>query len=451
MKILFRVLASSLLLLALLLLVNCTGAPGCPQASFGGGAACGPGGNGSFGNGGGGGGGGGGATPAAFVYAVDQTGGSSGTSSTGTIDGFDLSTSAASFVALTNYTAPQVPIDNPGQAMVVVQKQFVYALFDTTNQLFGWSVNSQSGALTSLNNFPITVGNLPNTAYNQYNITSDPGGNYLFVAQTGFNTILVYTVNSTTGALTLAQTVLTPIEPGNLTTDGLGKYLYVCEDVSGHTGFEVLAYVIGTGGTLSPVPGTFNFPMWQLQGDPTGNYLIGTTGKTALLAGADDNHLYVFSINRTTNPGAISQVSTAITSYSPFNIVVSPPSSNEEFVYSFSINDTAAAYNAIEGYQLNTTTSGSVTAGSLTKLSNSPFLSLANSGAIGLWGQFDQSGQNLVVYSNTGAINLFDEFVTGTGAVTLTPLSVDTSGNLTQPITTPASLVTPGYWVVTDP
>jgi len=35
--------------------------------------------------------------------------------------------------------------------------------------------------------------------------------------------------------------------------------------------------------------------------------------------------------------------------------------------------------------------------------------------------------------------------------VTLTALSVGSNGVLTQPITTPATLVTPGYWVVTDP
>jgi hypothetical protein len=446
MKILFRVLKSLLMVLALLLLASCTGAPGCPQAGFGNSTACGPGGPGSFGNGGGGGGGGGSATPTAFAYAVDETGGTSGTSSTGTVDGYDLSDSGASFDAITNFTAPPIPIDSPGVAMIVVQKQFVYALFDTASAIYGWSVDSKTGALTALANFPVTLAlNLPNTAYNQYNVTTDPGGNYLFIAQTGANDIQVFSINSTTGALTPVQTVVTPIEPGNLTTDGLGKYLYACEDISGHTGFQVVAYVIGTGGTLTAVPGTFNFPMWQLQGDASGNYLIGTTGKTQSLFGSDDPTLYVFSITTSgTNQGAISQVGTVTTQYSPFNIAVSPTSSGQEFVYSFSINDAATAYNAIEGYQLD------ISNGTLSAVPGSPFTTLATAGATGLWGQLDQSGGNLVVFSNTGTTDFFDELI-GTGPFTLIPLSVASNGSLSQTIKTPATLVTPGYWVVTDP
>jgi 6-phosphogluconolactonase len=442
MKSLYRLLLSLLALLATLLLMNCSGAPGCPQAGFGSSTPCAPGGGGGLGTGGGGGGGGGGGpTPAAFAYAVDTQGGATGTGANGTIDGYDLSTSAGTFAAIPSFAAPSIVPNNAGNAMIVAQKQFVYALFDGTNVIYGWSIDSKTGALTALTNFPFTaVTALPNVAYNQYNVTTDPAGNFLFVASTGLNQILVYSINSGTGALTLVQALTTP-EPGNLTTDGLGKYLYVCENVSGHAGFDVQAYSIGTGGTLTAVPGTFNFPMWQLQGDASGNYLIGTTGSTAMLSGADDDHLYVFSINTSTNPGAITQVGSIVTQFSPFNIAVSPPASGAEFVYSFSMNDTATAYNNIEGYSLNITT------GALTALTNSPFSTVG----MGLWGQFDQSGANLVVYSNTASIPFFDGLALGTGPVTLIPLSVDSSGNLTQPIAAPAALVTPGYWVVTDP
>jgi hypothetical protein len=267
----------------------------------------------------------------------------------------------------------------------------------------------------------------------------------LFISQTNADAIQVYSISST-GALTAVQTVTTASAPGNMTTDGLGKYLYVCENVvNTHTGSQVLAYKIGSTGTLTAISGTFSFPMWQLQGDASGNYLIGTTGSTPFEDGVDDNHLYVFSINTTTNPGAITEVGSIVTEFSPFNIAVSPSASNEEFVYSFSVNDAGTVYNAIEGYQLNITT------GVLTALSGSPFTTLGptnSGGEIGLWGQFDQSGANLLVYANLGATNFIDEFI-GTSAI-LTPLSVDSSGNLTEPLTTPAPLVTPGYWVVTD-
>jgi 6-phosphogluconolactonase len=379
------------------------------------------------------------------VYAVDTQGGSGGTGANGTIDGYDLSTSATSFAAISSFSAPPIPAGDPGTAMVVVQKQFVYALFNGTSSIYGWSIDSTSGALTQLSGFPFTLATvLPAVPYNQYNVTTDPAGNFLFIAQSS-GTLLVYSINSTSGALTAVQTLTPPAEPGNLTTDGLGHYLYVCDNGTSHSGTQVLAYSIGSTGTLTAVPGTFNFPMWQLRGDPTGAFLIGTSGNTELLTGADDDQLYVFSINTTAgspNAGAITEVGTVATQYSPFNIAVSPPASGSEFVYSFSVNDLATGYNAIEGYQLDIST------GALTAIAGSPFITGVGTG---LWGQFDQSGANLVVYGNTGAPSFYDELTLATGPVTLTPLSVGSDGVLTQPITAPATLVTPGYWVVTDP
>jgi 6-phosphogluconolactonase (cycloisomerase 2 family) len=447
MRILHRVLASLLMMLALLLLASCSGAPGCPQAGFGNSTACGPGGLGGFGNGGGGGGGGGGATPAAFVYAVDTQGGASGTGANGTIDGFDLSTSAGTFTTISNFTAPQIPAGSPGVGMVVARKQFVYLLIQNgagTQGIYGWSINSSTGALTAIS--PVFLGlSLSIVNYNQYNMTTDPGGNFLYVADTQANEILVFTIDSTSGALTAGTPISLAVPPGCLTTDGQGKFLYVCVSNFQHGGStQILAYSIGTGGVLTALTGSpFSFTpgMWQLQGDASGKYLIGTSGNTQNLTGADDKHLYVFNIQQTgATTGALSQVTSFATQFSPFNIAVQPPSSNGELVYSFSVNDTATGYNAIEGYQLNTTT------GSLTALTNSPFSNGVPSSA---WGQFDQSGSNLLVYT-TNSTDSIDEIFSNGNLTQVTALSVSSSGNLTQPIS-PATLVTPGYWVVTDP
>jgi hypothetical protein len=215
-----------------------------------------------------------------------------------------------------------------------------------------------------------------------------------------------------------------------------------------HTGAEVLGYSIGDGTTnplgvlteLSSSPFAFN--MWQLQGDATGNYLVGTTGNSAApgfgLSNSDDLHLYVFSIQQTastTPAGTLTEVGTGFaTTYSPLNIAMQPPSSGGEFVYSFSVNDSGAAYNPIEGYQL--VTSGAQA--TLTPISGFPTSGIAT----GHWGQFDQSGAILFVYSS---ISNGTTIQTQLGA-----LSIDSSGIPTEP-TSPATLVTPGYWVGTDP
>jgi hypothetical protein len=64
--------------------------------------------------------------------------------------------------------------------------------------------------------------------------------------------------------------------------------------------------------------------------------------------------------------------------------------------------------------------------------------------AEGSWGQFDQSGDFLFVYSS------YTNESTGDVVTQLGPLDVGTGGALTQPIFT-LTLATPGFWVVTDP
>jgi 6-phosphogluconolactonase (cycloisomerase 2 family) len=431
MKSLYRVLLSLLVLAATLLLANCNGSYGC-RVTFGS-STCTPSGSGigSGGGGGTGGGGGGGGGVTAYAYAVNQN---------GAIGGYALNPTAGTFQLIPGFVGPPIPTNDLGVGMVVVNKQFLYTLFEngTDDGIYGWSINSKTGALTALGGFPMLLTlNLPMATFD-YNVTTDPAGKYLFIADSGLNQILVYSIDGTTGALTAVGTPVStvPIEPGNLTTDGLGRFLYVC-DATTHSGApEFAGYAIGSNGALTLIPGSpFQFsgaPVWQLQGDASGKYLVGTSGNTKSVSGFDDFHLYVFSINQTT--GAVTQVSGSpvSTTFSPFTIAMQPPSSGGEFVYSFSINDTATGFNGIEAYQLNTTTGG------LTAVNGSPFSGVF----LGQWGQFDQSGANLLVYS---------EIVSG-GVLTsgLGPLTVGASGGLTQPLS-PVTLATPGYWVVTDP
>jgi 6-phosphogluconolactonase len=281
--------------------------------------------------------------------------------------------------------------------------------------------------------------------FNQYILATNPTGTLLFVSDTELDEILVFSISST-GALTAVGTpIATPFEPGNLTTDGLGDYLYVTQSLGTGThigGTQLAAYSIGTGanlGVLTAVTGspfTLPVPMWQVEGDPSGNFLIGTSGNNLDFTGLDDLNLYVFSIQPTTGtaPGAIAQVtgSPFATTYSPFSIAVQPSSTNGEFVYSFSINDTDTGYNPVEGFQLNTTS------GALTELTGSPFSQLAS----GHWGQFDQSGAYLFVYSSS--------LVAGITSPQLGPLTVSSTGTLTQPIS-PVTFPADGYWAVTDP
>jgi 6-phosphogluconolactonase len=433
MKSLYRVLMSLLLMLATVFLVNCAGgAPGCPQVLFGS-STClsGSGGGTGFGGGGTGGGGGGSSSTTLYAYDIDQA---------GTIDGYTNSSSAGQMVAITNYTAPTIPVNAGGVGMVVAQKQYLYAGFGSTGQLYGWVIASD-GSLTAISGSPYTAPFLGfyGSGVGETDMTTDPGGTLLFISDTLQNEIYVYQIG-TNGVLTAAANspFAVPFEPMNLATDGLGKYLYAIDgNYTTHQGSEIAAYSIGSGGVLTPVVGSpfsgTGYNMWFVKGDPTGNFLIGTTGSWAFDGVPDDDHLYVFNITQTgTNAGAITPVTTSpfSTVYSPFGIAVQSDTGGN-LVYSVSINDTATGYNPVEGYSLSTS-------GTLTAVTGSPFTGVGN----GQWAQFDQSGAFLFVYQSY-------ENTAGQTITQLVPLSVASGGTLTQPLSN-LTLATPGFWVVTD-
>src|SRR5580698_657301 len=413
-------------------LAACGGSYNC-AVTFGS-SSCTPSGSGFGGGGtggtGGGGGGGGGAT--AFAYAVDQIGGTT----TGTMDGFELNVGAGTFAPISGFNAPLIPPADPSIGVVVAQQQFLYAAFASTNQIYGWSVDKTSGALTAVVGSPFSaayLGLVGVTGFNQLSMITNPAGTLLFVADAGNNEIWVYEIGlasgSTPGVLTLAPNSpfsTGTFQPWNMTTDGLGKYLYVTSLTADHQGTSVAGYSIGTGsseGTLAPVPGSpfFSTPsvaynMWEVQGEPSGNFLIGISGESvAAGAAADDNHLYVFKIQPSGSaPGAITPVANSpfATTYTPFNIAVQPVEANGEFVYSFSVNDSGAAYNPVEGYLLNTTN------GALTTIAGppgSPFSGVTSS----LFGQFAQSGDYLFFYGDVASPQLgVLTAAAGTGALT---------------------------------
>jgi 6-phosphogluconolactonase len=388
---------------------------------------CSSGGGGGGGIGTGGGGGGGGSSASAFAFAIDQT--------LGSIDGYTLAAGTSSFQATTGYVAPAIPPGDPGVGMVVVQKQFLYAVFGPENLIYGWSISS-TGTLTALAGFPVSPtptlsGTIPVTNYHQVSVIANPAGTLLFIAQALAGEILVFQVSST-GALTEGTPVLTGADsPINLGMDGLGKYLYVTEDpnLSTHTATKTAAYVIGATGTLTAVPGSpFACPMWQVQGDLSGAYVIGISGSSVALSGADDDHIYVFAINQTTGVLTAVAGSPFATTYSPFNLAVNPFG---EFAYTFSLNPSDTGNNPTEGFALNQGT------GAITVVPGSPFANLYTGGN----GQFDQSGAYL--FSHSGDLSLAT-------TVELAPLVTSTTGGLTQPFSN-VLLSTSGYWAVTDP
>ena len=426
MKIRARVLLSVLVMLATMFLANCS--PYSCDVTFGA-STCTPSGSGLGGGGGtGGGGGGGGSTPTALAYDIVQT---------GTVNGIAFSSTSSTLANISGFTAP-VPSSDPSSELVIAQKQYLYGIFPESQSLYAWTIDASTGDLRAVTNSPFTIAALGGMVFNGTNVNFsgvavNPAGTFLFIADAGNGEILTYQIG-TGGTLTAGPTVSTvgAVQPWNLAIDGLGKYLYVTEGIEGNGG-HVAAYSIYQGtGALTLVEAPFAYNIWELRGEPTGAYMIGISGNSVGVTGVADKSIHVFSIQPSgATAGALSEVSGSpfTTVYSPANIAVQPNTSNGSYVYSFSINDTFTGYNSIEGYALDTTS------GRLTAITVSPFRGVTASP----WGQFDQSGDYLFVYSNIssspqlGVLNV----TSGTGVLT--------ESASTLPLTTG------GYFAVTDP
>jgi hypothetical protein len=355
----------------------------------------------------------------AFVFAGD---------STGTIDSYTLSAAASTFAATSGYTGPTAPTNIPVAGMAVAQGLYLYAVYYEDGEILGWSIGS-NGSLTPIAGSPFSASYLLNSALpgGTQTMITNPTGTLLFVEDLAGTAIYTYQIGQggVLAATNNGSPLIVPGLPENLATDGLGKFLYVTLEPVGAGSAEIGAYAISSSGSLTAVPGSpFSYSIYQVEGDPSGKYLIGTASESGI------SSLYVFNIQSTgTNAGAISPVTGAPfpTVYPPHSIAVQP-NTGGDLIYSFSLSTTTGGYNPIEGYELNTST------GALTAISGSPFTTVSS----GDLGQFDQSGTLLSVYSVSG------------GTAQLGVLAVGSGGALAQPVS-PVDLTALGPWVITDP
>ncbi|CAN5510595.1 hypothetical protein BH10ACI1_BH10ACI1_03810 [soil metagenome] len=117
---------------------------------------------------------------------------------------------------------------------------FLYVIKDSTagNQIYGFSVNETTGALTSLASFPVATGGTGSGFAPSEQIIIDRANNRLFVINDGSDTVSAYSINPTTGALTVL-----PFSPISL---GTGSWNTIAVHPSGSP------LIVGNG-NLTPV------------------------------------------------------------------------------------------------------------------------------------------------------------------------------------------------------
>jgi len=351
------------------------------------------------------------------------------------VGSLELST-ADTFIDTPSFVMPQLPTGYIGSGIAIAQQQFVYVPYASSGgeELFAWSIDSSTGALTALSGSPYAapyVGGMVLSNYITTQVITNPAGTLLFFADAEDDQIDVFQIDPTTGLLTAAPG--SPfstggVQPWNLSTDGLGNFLYVCEGNGFGEGVQMAVFTINSSTGALSVATTMAFDMWQVQGTPNGQFMIGVdgfTGQNGNAGDAADDNLYVFSIQP---GGLLQQVGKFATANGPTGVVIHP---NGNFVYDFSIDEATNSDAPLEGFALSTT-GGTPT---LTPLAGSPFTSLSTTPADGY---FDQSGAYLFVHtgSSIGVFNI--DSSTGIPTEPLSPVGIG-SGAVIYP------------WAVTDP
>jgi len=119
-------------------------------------------------------------------------------------------------------------------------------------RIYGFRVRPDGG-LEAMPGSPFATGAAP------VSLAAEPTGKYLFVANRDANTLSVFRIDPSTGALSLLSTVGVATRPDAVTVDNSGRFVYVATlgpaQPAGPGAVTAFSLDLGTG-ALSPVPGS---------------------------------------------------------------------------------------------------------------------------------------------------------------------------------------------------
>jgi 6-phosphogluconolactonase (cycloisomerase 2 family) len=183
--------------------------------------------------------------------------------------------------------------------------KYVYVVNSGGDTISEFSIDQTTGALSPLSTPTIATGTGP------FYGTTDANG-HLYVANQGgtpaVNSVSGYSINSSTGQLTSVGAD-TPVSGAtftiNVITDPTGKYLYVLDSTAGPPPptappSHVFAF------NLDPITGVIGTPIGsaQLTGNSPTGMAIDPTGVLMAIDNNFDNTISLFTIGSTSNPPA---------------------------------------------------------------------------------------------------------------------------------------------------
>jgi 6-phosphogluconolactonase (cycloisomerase 2 family) len=184
-----------------------------------------------------------------FLYVVNRGGGGfAGTVKAYTIDLETGLLNATGSVPQVGTAAEAATVDPTGRFVYVASPGSSPA----SARIYGFRVRPDGG-LEAMPGSPFAAGAAPVA------LAADPTGKYLFVANRDANTLSVFRIDSSTGALSLLSTVGAGTRPDAVTVDISGRFVYVATlgpaQPAGPGAVTAFSLDLGTG-VLSPVPGS---------------------------------------------------------------------------------------------------------------------------------------------------------------------------------------------------
>lgn len=207
-----------------------------------------------------------------------------------------------------------------------------YVADSSGQSIMGYTIDQTSGALTSTGT--TTLGSWP------HSIVADLQGRFVYVAHASGNMVSAFTINASTGALTSAGTSTTGGNTVYVNTDPLSRFLYA---TNWNTNDVVIFTINASSGALTKTNcgggagcNGMNFAVGVL---PYSNTAFDPAGKYAYMAIQGAHVVARFAIDQTT--GALSSKITATAGTTP-NYVAIEPQGKFAYVTNATSNDVSA-------------------------------------------------------------------------------------------------------------
>jgi len=193
--------------------------------------------------------------------------------------------------------SPFAAAGNPVMIATEASGKYVYTANQSSADVSGFAINSSTGTLAALPGSPYSSGPAPVA------IVVDHVGRFVYVANSAAPSISVFSISPGTGDLTPVpgSPFAADFFPRGFAIDPHDKFLYVgiASSFMGDS-TEVMAFSIGSSGTLTPVAGS---PFTAAR-NPV-SLAVDSSGKFLYVGNSQDNSLSAFSIN---SSGALSPI-----------------------------------------------------------------------------------------------------------------------------------------------